>query len=266
MTLMLCLLLFSSFFLHLDSQELNGRKNYIDDEGLRQGYWERKYPNGNIRYHGTFKNDRPVGELIRYFPGGSKMAIMFFCNDGIRAETQLFYEDGNLAARGIYIDEKKDSLWEYFSFYDNYLARKETYDMGKKEGVSTAYYPDGQVAESFWYENDLKNGPWRQYYQNGNLRIEAEFINDQQHGSFVYYSSTGRVEIKGYYKNNLRHGEWIFYDESGHEVSVINFIEGIPENEEELIEQQQKMFREIEQMRGKIPEPDESDFFSPDRR
>ena len=266
MPLIFCHLFFSVFFFSLNSQELTGRKNYTDDKGLRQGYWERKYPDGNIQYHGTFKNDHPVGELIRYFPGGSKMAVMFFCDEGRRADAQLYYEDANLAARGIYVDEKKDSIWEYFSFYDNYLASTETYDMGKKEGLSAVYYTNGRVAESFWYENDLRNGPWRQYYENGSLRIEAEFENDQRHGSFVFYSSAGRIEMKGYYHRNRMYGEWTFYDEFGDQVSVINYIEGIPENEKELIDEQQEMFRKIEQMRGKIPEPDESELFFPGRR
>ncbi len=191
------------------------------------------------------------------------MAVMVFCDEGRRADTQLYYEDGNLAARGIYVDEKKDSLWKYFSFYDNYLASTETYDMGRKEGLSAVYYPNGRVAESFWYENDLRNGPWRQYYENGNLRIEAEFENGQRHGSFVFYSSSGSIEMQGYYNRNRMHGEWTFYNESGDQVSVINYIEGIPENEEEFFDQQQEMFRKIEQMRGKIPEPDESELFSP---
>lgn len=263
MRLIFCFLFFSGFLLSPDSQELPGKKNYTDDNGLRQGYWEGRYPNGNIQYHGTFRDDRPVGELTRYFPGGSKMAVMVFCFEGRRADTQLFYEDGTLAASGIYVDEKKDSVWKYFSFYDNYLASTETYDLGKKEGLSAVYYPNGRMAESFWYENNLRNGPWRQYYEDGRLRIEAEFKNDRRHGGFVFYSSSGRMEMKGKYQRNRMHGEWTFYDESGRKVSVINYVEGRPENEDELIEKEQEMFRQIEQMRGRIPEPDESELFSP---
>ncbi len=250
----------------LDSQELTDRINFTDDKGLKQGYWEQKYPNGNIRYKGVFKNDHPVGELIRYFPGGSKMAVLNFCDEGRRADAELFYQNGGLAGRGIFIDEQKDSVWKYFSYYDNQLASTETYNMGVKEGLSAVYYPDGQMSESFWYQNDSRNGPWKQYYQNGSVRLEADFVDDERHGEFRFYGINGRVEIEGNYSQNRMHGEWIYYDQPGDEATVINYIEGVPENEEELIDEQQEMFRQIEQMRGRIPEPDESDLFNPGMR
>ncbi len=263
-SLFTCLFYFI-FLLPLSSQESSTRKNHTDDNGLRQGYWERKYPNGNIQYHGTFRDDHPVGELVRYFPNGNKLAVLVFCSLGKRAEAKLFYEGGNLAAMGIYVDEQKDSVWKYYSFYNDNLISTVTYNMGVKEGQSTVYYPNGRISESFWYESGSRNGPWLQYYENGKVRVKSEFKNDQRHGDFIFYSPGGRTEMKGSYDKNQMHGEWIFYGESGNVVSVINYVEGRADNEDELIDREQEMFREIEQMRGRIPEPDESEIFSPRR-
>ena len=256
---------FMGIILPLNAQEISDERNYTDSGGLKQGFWEVKYPNGNLRYQGSFRNDRPVGEFIRYFPSGSRMAVMNFCESGIMAETILFYQDGSLAAKGIYLDEKKDSVWNYYSYYDDRPVSFETYNNGVKEGASGVYYPGGQLSETFWYENDVRNGPWRQYYENGRKRTEAMFENDQRHGEFRFYSPSGRLEIKGNYYRNQMHGEWTWYDEAGREESSITYIEGRPGNEDELIEKEQEMFRVIEEMRGRIPEPDESELFSPRR-
>ncbi len=262
---LICLLLMIPVVYGSYSQEQESGINHTDENGMRQGYWEQKYPEGSTRYRGTFRNNRPVGEFIRYFPNGNTMAIMNFCEEGIRADTELFYEEGKLAAQGIYKDEKKDSVWKYYSYYDNHLASTETYDSGVKQGLASVYYPNGRVAESFWYENDVRNGPWMQYYDNGRLRVQAEFRDDERHGRFVFYTPGGRKEIEGEYYNNQMHGRWTYYDQSGQVVSEVKYIAGRPENEDELIEKEQEIFRQIEQMRGRIPEPDESELFAPRR-
>lgn len=245
----------------LNSQDVDGGRNYTDINGKRQGYWEREYPNGSIQYRGYFKDGRPVGEFTRFFPNGNRLAEMFFCDKGRMARARLFFEDGSLAAEGNYIDEKKDGIWQYFSFYGSHLTSTETYDKGVREGISAVYYPDGKIAESFFYENGLRNGPWKQYYETGNLRLEAEFEDDMRHGLFISYKPGGRIDIEGRYSNNQMHGEWTFYDDSHQVVSVINYVDGRPENEEELILKEQEMFRKILEMEGRIPEPDESELF-----
>jgi antitoxin component YwqK of YwqJK toxin-antitoxin module len=263
----ICLFLFISlvFIIPLNSQELSSGKNHTDANGQKQGPWERRYPDGTIQYRGIFKDNHPVGEFARYFPNGNRMALMNFCSSGVRAETSLYYEDGTLAARGVYTDEKKDSVWKYFSYYDNRLAGIESYNKGVRDGISCVYYDNGNVSESFWYENGARNGPWRQYYENGRLRMETFFVDDQRQGIFLFYSPSGDIMISGKYHNNRMHGEWTYFEESGKIASIINYMEGIPENHDELIEKEQDLFRTIEQMRGRIPEPDESELFYPRR-
>ncbi len=240
--------------------------NVTDSNGYRQGYWEQRYSNGNLRYTGWFRDDKPSGEFTRYFPTGNLMAVMNFCDTGVRAATKLFYDNGNLAAMGVYVNEKKDSVWQYFSYYDQHLASIETYNNGVKEGLSAVYLPNGNISESFTFSNDKRNGPWVQYYSNRTVKSRSEFADDMRHGDFVLYTPAGRKEITGSYKRNRMHGEWIFYNERGEAIFAVSYVNGIAENEDELIEELQDEFRQIEEMRGKIPEPDESELFFPGRR
>ncbi len=256
---------FAFLLLPIAAQE-DSTKNFTDENGHRQGYWEQRYPNGNLRYSGQFRNDRPVGEFTRYFSSGNKMAFMVFCDQGIRADTKLYYENGKIAAKGIYLDEKKDSVWRYYSFYDQHLTSTETYDAGVRDGISAVYYPNGNYAEVFTYRNDQRHGWWKQYYADGSVKVMSEFSDDMRHGDFVYYSPGGRKEIEGRYYRNRMHGEWFFFNERGEVISQIKYTDGVAENEDELIEKQQEEFRIIEKMRGKIPEPDESELFLPGGR
>jgi antitoxin component YwqK of YwqJK toxin-antitoxin module len=258
----LCLVIFL-LFIPARSQVVQPARNHTDPAGQKQGFWEAHYPDGSVRYRGTFKNDRPVGQFTRYYPNGSKMADMDFCEAGITARAELFYQDGTRAASGIYVNENKDSVWKYFSYYDGRPAFFETYNNGVKEGASGVWYPNGGLSEIFWYESNMRHGPWQQYYENGAVRIDARFENDLRHGEFRFYNSSGSLEFSGEYYRNLMNGMWTWYDESGREQSVINYIHGKAENEDELIEQQQEMFRMIEEMKGRIPEPDESELFQP---
>jgi len=41
-------------------------QNVTDAGGKKQGPWVKKYPNGNIMYQGTFRDDKPVGLFKRY--------------------------------------------------------------------------------------------------------------------------------------------------------------------------------------------------------
>ena len=53
--------------------------NYVDNFGMKQGMWQKKYNNGNVRYEGFFKDNKETG-LFRYFyeDGSLKLEKIFF--------------------------------------------------------------------------------------------------------------------------------------------------------------------------------------------
>lgn len=234
--------------------------NRTDNEGLRQGYWEQRYPNGNIRYKGVFRDGKPVGELLRYYTDGNKMAVMNFDETGTKAEAELFYENGFTAAKGNYVNEQRDSIWHFYSQYDEgLLMARENYRTGDKHGVSVIYFPNGEISQKLTYRNDLRHGEWKQFYMGGTLKLEGHYENGSREGDFAMYTPEGRTEVEGYYEDNLMHGEWKFFDREGELLYTLVYNKGYAENEEELIMKEQEFFRFIEEQKGKIPEPDETD-------
>src|SRR4030042_426354 len=87
--------------------------NQTDKQGKKQGYWKVRYEKGSIKYTAFFKDDKPVGELKRYFEDSTLKAVLNFRPGGIKAYAKLYYQAGPLAAEGLYINSVKDSTWKY---------------------------------------------------------------------------------------------------------------------------------------------------------
>lgn len=194
--------------------------NETDEHGRKQGQWIKQYPNGKIRYKGNFLNDKPVGTFQYFNEQGKLTAENTFYANGLKAKGVLYNEHGKRIAEGIYIDQKKDSVWNYFK-YDTLLIAKETYKNGKPHGTWFTWYENGKPAEEVSFIEGVQTGPYKQYFENGNLKIETTYLNGAIDGSYVQYHSDGKKLVEGVYKKDLKSGEWKSYNTEG----KIEFLE-----------------------------------------
>ena len=74
--------------------------NKIDDYGMKQGVWSRNHKNGNVRYKGQFKDNKPQGLFYYYYESGALKAEKKFFHDGEAVATHFFYKDGKLQSSG----------------------------------------------------------------------------------------------------------------------------------------------------------------------
>ncbi len=234
--------------------------NQVDGKGLKQGYWKKEYPNGNLMYKGYFVNDKPVGTMARYFENGGVKAILAYDGNSEYAKAKIFYEDGSLASEGNYKKSRKDSIWNYYSYYDKNIRSKETYSNGLLNGTSFHYYPGGSVSEKIEWKDGKKQGVWEQYFEDGSLRLKASYIGDKLWGDFIVFQAKNFALTKGKFTDDLREGLWVFYNQDGSVNMQINYIHGKPENEAALTKQQQEFFRKVDENIGKFAEPDPYDF------
>ena len=100
-------------------------KNKIDSHNHKQGEWTQTYTNGSIKYEGQFKDGKPYGIFYYYYPTGQLKAKRNFFNDGKASTAHIFYNNGYIKASGIYVDEMKDSTWNYYS-KDSTLSYRRT--------------------------------------------------------------------------------------------------------------------------------------------
>jgi antitoxin component YwqK of YwqJK toxin-antitoxin module len=187
--------------------------NQTDANGLRQGFWQKQQPNGRLMYEGNFKDGKPVGEWKRYHPGGQIKAVINYRTDSDSAFTQLFDEWGIKVAEGIYFNEKKAGIWNYFT--DKRKVADEQFTDGEKQGKSHKYYETGEVWEKTNWVRGKQEGNYSVFFKNGEPFFQCKMSNNQRNGLCLTYFQNGRVELEANYKNGLRHGDWKYFDEQG---------------------------------------------------
>ena len=250
----LLLLIFSYSVIQLFSYSVFGQTiNQRDAAGRKQGYWEAVDSRGMPVYRGYFKDDKPVGEMKRYFPTGELRVILNYDNTSSFARVRFFMPNGKLAAQGNYIDSKRDSVWLFYTQSQTVATRVE-YVAGKRNGIEQKFYASGNVAEETVWKDDLKDGAWKQYYDNKQLKLTAIYINGKIEGGYKSYYSDGNIEVEGFYRNDMPDGDWIRHDENGSQ-TTIKYDKGTITNLEELDENEQIIFTKWTEQEQNIPEP-----------
>jgi len=229
-------------------------KNQRDASGRKQGYWEATDRNGALVYTGHFKDDKPVGELKRYYPTGEVRVIMNHLPESTKVRVRFFWQNGGLASAGNYIDTQRDSVWLYFSFRTKTVSRRVEYSAGQQNGKEQVFYPDGHVAEEVLWKNGQKNGHWRQFFNSGQAKLTANYVDGQLEGAFTAFAPDGKTTIEGAYRNGKPDSDWKRYDEDGNLVVTVKYSGGVITNQEEVEAVEQKMFETMMEQAGKIPQ------------
>jgi len=191
--------------------------NQVDDLGQKQGKWIKTYANGNTRYEGQFRNNRPYGTFTYYTEKGNVEAINRFSDDGIIAQAEIYHPNGKLLAEGNFVNKKKNGHWKYYSDLDGKCVAEENYSKGLLDGKSITYYAEsGNILEVMNYKKGKREGQYKKYFPDGvTLMSEGFYLNDQLHGRFVSYHPNGNVQAKGEYSNGIQTGNWEYFDEEG---------------------------------------------------
>lgn len=188
--------------------------NRSDAQGRKQGEWVKLWPNGRVRYQGSFKDDKPVGEFRHYDEAGRLATVQRHAPDGKSSRAEHFHPSGTLMATGKYLGQAKDSLWSYFDTQGR-LRKVERYRAGTLDGVQEAYYANGKLAEQQTYRAGTLHGPSKGWFDNGNLRTECTYAQDRPEGHMVFYFPSGKKEIEGTLVNGDRDGTWHYFNPDG---------------------------------------------------
>lgn len=231
--------------------------NQVDSYNRRQGRWVRTYPNGKTMYEAYFVDSKPVGELKRYYQNGKHKAIQRFVQGTDSCYTQLFTEDGLMAAQGLFINEKKEDSWQYYNANSKVILT-ETYSAGILNGQSSRFYNDGALLEVSSWKHGVQDGVYSKYYENGSLNLEMVYKDGVPHGKARYYYPNGRIRLEGVYKNGLRDGKWALFSEDGKLQKIATYKDGISDSEDKDFIEETKWLNSLESKKGTIPEPDES--------
>lgn len=189
--------------------------NQVNSKGKKQGYW-KKYDDKNVLlYEGTFANDVPVGEFKYYYPNGKLKSTTNFIQGVHKVHTVMYDEQGKKAAEGNFIDQQKDSIWNYYNSAGT-LIKTEGYNKGKKEGAWRTFSSQtGTLLEEDFYRGDKRNGTCRTFFADGKISTRIDYIDGQMNGVSETYYPGEQIFIRGMYHNGLKIKTWDTYDANG---------------------------------------------------
>ncbi len=175
-------------------------KNFIDEAGLRQGYWvitgamvnEPAFDSTDIVEEGKYVDDLKNGVWKKYYPSGIlRSEISFEQNKPIGSYT-LYYENGIVEEQGNWQRNKNTG-----SFIRNYVngnphQRFEFVDSGKRDGQQLYYHENGELALDVTLSNGKEVGVMKRYNESGDLSEEKIF----EKGELVQGSTKNHDSLK----------------------------------------------------------------------
>jgi antitoxin component YwqK of YwqJK toxin-antitoxin module len=131
--------------------------------------WKKYSVDSDGNRHGTFR---------MYWPDGSKKAVCNYVH-GVLCGTYVdFYRGSDVIRLGV--------------MYDDY---------GCEEGVSEAYWPNGNLEYEITYVGGVEHGPYKLYWPNGQLNIDCNMVHGVEHGDYTIYKEDGSYDV-GYVVEN----------------------------------------------------------------
>jgi antitoxin component YwqK of YwqJK toxin-antitoxin module len=251
--------IFSLLLICLSSfSQINEDINLTDKNGMKQGHWIKKYPDGHILYEGYFKDNKPVGAFKRYYENDTIHSVLIYSDNSNVANALIYHPNGFIASKGRFVNQLKEGKWQYFSArIDGHLVWEEEYKANIRNGLSLKYYPDSSLAEQLNYINDLREGEWLQYFPNGEICLKANYVNGKLQGSFEVFFDNGKPEYIGQYKDDTRNGSWKIFNTDGSLKYNIEYVEGIATNSE-MSKKESDNLDALEKNKGKIADPEKT--------
>lgn len=223
--------------------------NVTDEQGRKQGHWIKLDENKKKMYDGHFVDDIPVGKFTYYYDTGVPWSVSVFSKKGTVTYTQMFDGGGNIVGEGKFINQKKDSVWNYYN-HDRKLISTENYVNGVRNGASKVFYPSGALFEEKHWKNGVLNGPCKKYFESGQIRYDGTYVEGKVEGKLTFYFSNGKVYATGVYLDDLKNGKWIYYKKDGSLDHTEEYINGHLQGDDPNIipwEQEKKEREEYEQ-------------------
>ncbi len=188
---------------------------HTDAQGRKQGEWTRLWPGRHtVRYTGTFKDDKPVGEFRHYDEDGRLTTVQHHAGDGRTSRAEHFHPNGERMAHGRYLGQAKDSVWNYFDEMGR-LRRTEGFVNGTLHGPRISYFESGAKAEEEHFQDGRPHGAHRAWYASGKPRMEAHYQAGTAEGRTTFWFARGSKEIEGDMRDGLRDGTWFYYNADG---------------------------------------------------
>lgn len=151
--------------------------NQLGENGLPQGEWYHRFPDGTYKCSGSYKDGRKDGPWEKRFTNGALRYCIQLREGYLDGPAEFYYPNGVLRETGSF---RRGLQHGVFTTYDpaGRLARVERFRAGFSHGP-TMLYMDGLLVGSGATGRDKRRGTWRFKYD------EATLIVKYRHGWMI---------------------------------------------------------------------------------
>jgi antitoxin component YwqK of YwqJK toxin-antitoxin module/GH24 family phage-related lysozyme (muramidase) len=176
------------------------RINQYTYDGLKTGYWEHYWDNGQLFTKGSYVNGRKDGYWEIFYDNGELDSKGKYVNGEIEGYWDDYWDNGQLHFKGNHIEGKRDGYWEIYN-KNGVLEYKGNYVNDNEDGYWEEYYGNGKLESKGNYVNGRRDGYWELYHLDGGLKSKGNYINGYKDGYWEWYWGDGDLEIKGSFIN-----------------------------------------------------------------
>ena len=207
-------------------------------EVLPDGFTVFYHDNGQKSSEGIIKDGKPEG----YWKTYNEIGVLV--SEGNRKEhlldsTWKFYDDNGILKMEInYREGKKNGT--RITYLEKERIEEHFID-DLKQGISSYYYPDGQLKKTVQYVDGLEEGIAKEYAEDGRIiqlitykkgfisnreRINRFDSEGKKHGNWKYFYENGVLKLECIYKHGLMNGYYKEYDEEGNLLAAYKYVDG----------------------------------------
>jgi len=204
-----------------------------NNEDLKDGFQQFRYPNGNLSSEGFIRNGKPDGYWKSYYVTGvlkSEGKRRSFLLDSIWV---FFDQAGDTTEKISYLLGKRNGYYIKYQkdpVYGSYVYSTELFAGDKKEGTAKIFFPEGKIKQTIPYVNGKKDGLSREYDREGRVISLLEYNNDflisrekinftdasgLKQGEWLDFWPEGTIKTERNYRDDMLHGYYKEYDERG---------------------------------------------------
>ena len=216
--------------------------------GQKDGYGKEFYPQGKMKYEGSYKNDKFNGEgkfwteegILKYkgtfvdnqktgygslyYPLGHLQYKGQVTNGVYNGNGTYYFKSGLPMYMGQFIDGRREGYGKEYSQSNIQLYEGE-FKNNEYNGKGTYYYANGHRYRVGNFEDGKLNGLGKQFDENGKMNYAGHFQNDDFEGYGVKYNESGNIYFKGMFSKGLRQGEGKCVGPTGQLTYEGNFID-----------------------------------------
>lgn len=170
-------------------------------EGVKNGEWRIRYPDGKIKAILNYNYDLPRGQWTYFYENNQIKGYENFNNGVIYGESIFYQENGNILKRGTYKNGLIDGELVLYRKNHN-LDSIVNFSVGNLDGKIEVYSQNNILQLQGSYKNNKRDNLWKLYYNNGDLKMIVSYSHGLKNGRMVIYGKAGEIVQTTIYKDN----------------------------------------------------------------